>query len=83
MPASTKQVRKDKVWNTIQESLQKYTKVMFVNVDNVTSKQICIMRKALRAIDANMVMGKNVSICSTLPPTRQHAISVANRKFRP
>lgn len=64
MPASTKQARKDKVWNTIQESLQKYSKVMFVNVDNVTSKQICIMRKALRAIDANMVMGKNVSICS-------------------
>lgn len=61
MPKNDKQIRKDKVWSTIQDCLQKYNKIIFVNVDNVTSKQICIMRKALRAIDAQMVMGKNVS----------------------
>lgn len=32
---------------------------MFVDVDNVTSKQICVMRKQLRAIGAKMIMGKN------------------------
>jgi len=32
---------------------------MFVNVDNVTSKQICVMRKQFREIGAIMVMGKN------------------------
>jgi large subunit ribosomal protein LP0 len=32
---------------------------MFVDVDNVTSNQICIMRRELRKIDAQMVMGKN------------------------
>jgi len=54
------QATKDKVWASVQDSCNKYTKCIFVNVDNVTSKQICVMRKALRAIDARMVMGKNV-----------------------
>ena len=62
MPAKTdKQLRKEKVWNCVQECSQKFDKCLFVNVDNVTSKQICIMRKALRAMDSVMVMGKNVS----------------------
>ncbi len=56
-----KQARKDKVWSNVQTCCNKYTKCVFVNVDNVTSKQICVMRKALRDIDAQMVMGKNVS----------------------
>jgi ribosomal protein L10 len=59
--ASNKQESKEKVWATIQTCCTKYEKCIFVNVDNVTSKQICIMRKALRAIGAVMVMGKNVS----------------------
>jgi large subunit ribosomal protein LP0 len=54
-----KQGRKDKVWANVQECCDKYVKCIFVNVDNVTSKQICVMRKQLRAIDAQMVMGKN------------------------
>lgn len=56
-----KQGRKDKVWGNVQSCCNKFTKCVFVNVDNVTSKQICVMRKALREIDAQMVMGKNVS----------------------
>jgi len=67
MPAKTdKQLRKERVWDTIQECVMKYDKVLFVNVDNVTSKQICIMRKALRAIDSHMVMGKNTLIKTCL-----------------
>ena len=63
MPVKTdKQGRKDKVWANVQESCNKFTKCIFVNVDNVTSKQICIMRKALREVDSKMVMGKNVSL---------------------
>lgn len=47
------------MWTTVQKCAEKYTKCLFVNVDNVTSKQICIMRKELRAKNAVMVMGKN------------------------
>ena len=62
------QATKDKVWAAVQDSCNTFTKCIFVNVDNVTSKQICVMRKALRAIDARMVMGKNVSRHSKLTP---------------
>lgn len=58
---SVKDIRKDKVWEKTQECCAKFQKCLFVNVDNVTSKQICVMRKQFRAIDAVMVMGKNVS----------------------
>jgi ribosomal protein L10 len=34
---------------------------MFVDVDNVTSKQIAVLRSQLRTIDAQVFMGKNVS----------------------
>lgn len=44
----------------MQTCANKFVKCIFVNVDNVTSKQICVMRKQLRGIDAVMVMGKNV-----------------------
>lgn len=63
---SAKDIRKERVWDTIQECIDEYDKCLFVNVDNVTSKQICIMRKALREIDAKMVMGKNTLIKKAL-----------------
>lgn len=68
-----KQGRKDKVWGNIQKCANEFTKCVFVNVDNVTSKQICVMRKQLRAIDSVMVMGKNVS----------HNTTFSNNFFRP
>jgi len=43
----------------VQKCCNTFQKCIFVNVDNVTSKQICVMRKELRAIGAQMVMGKN------------------------
>lgn len=62
MPQKTdKQLRKEKVWDGVRDAIETYSKCLFVNVDNVTSKQICIMRKALRDMDAKMLMGKNVS----------------------
>lgn len=59
MPKRSKKEMKSARWEDFQEACLKYTKVLFVEVDNVTSKQICIMRKQLRAIGAKMIMGKN------------------------
>jgi len=56
---SVKQQRKDKVWEQTQTCCAKFQKCLFVNVDNVTSKQICVMRKQFREIGAVFVMGKN------------------------
>jgi len=51
--------RKGELWGQLQEACATYEKALFVNTDNVTSKQICLMRKAMRAIDALMICGKN------------------------
>lgn len=51
--------RKTELWTNIQDACQKYQKALFVNTDNVTSLQIAVMRKAMRAIGALMVCGKN------------------------
>jgi len=50
---------KERRWEDLQDALCTYSKCLFVDVDNVTSKQISIMRKSLRDIDAKMIMGKN------------------------
>lgn len=55
----TKKEKKTRRWVDLQSALCNYNKCLFVEVDNVTSKQISVMRKALRAIDAKMIMGKN------------------------
>jgi len=67
MPQKTdKQLRKEKVWDGVRDAIETYSKCLFVNVDNVTSKQICIMRKALRDMDAKMLMGKNTLVKKAL-----------------
>lgn len=61
MPSKeTKKEKKTRRWNDLQDASCKYNKVLFVEVDNVTSKQISSMRRQLRAINAKMIMGKNV-----------------------
>ena len=60
-PKETKKQKKERRWNALQDACIKYSKCLFVEVDNVTSKQISVMRKELREIDAKMIMGKNVS----------------------
>ena len=51
---ATKKNRDAKItqWDSIQEVCAKYNKVLFVDVDNVTSNQICILRRALRPMHA-------------------------------
>jgi large subunit ribosomal protein LP0 len=51
--------RKDQLWEECQDACSTYNKMMFVNTDNVTSKQICVMRREMRAIGAKLVCGKN------------------------
>lgn len=66
MPKRTKKEMKAARWSEFQEACVNYTKIMFVDVDNVTSKQICVMRKQLRDIKAKMIMGKNTHFKAAL-----------------
>ena len=56
---SKNRLAKEKRWGDLQDACCNYSKCLFVEVDNVTSKQISIMRKELRNLDAKMLMGKN------------------------
>jgi ribosomal protein L10 len=58
---SQKRIKKENYWDRLQQVVQKYRNVMFVDANNVSSKQICLIRADLRKIDAYMIMGKNVS----------------------
>jgi len=58
---SQKRIKKENYWDRLQQVVQKYKNVMFVDANNVSSKQICSIRADLRKIDAYMIMGKNVS----------------------
>jgi ribosomal protein L10 len=66
MPKETKKEKKTRRWDDLQDAVKNYNKCLFVEVDNVTSKQICVMRKQLRDIDAKMLMGKNTLMKASL-----------------
>ena len=53
--------KKEVQWEELQQCCINYKKILFVDVDNVTSKQISVLRQDLRKIDARVFMGKNVS----------------------
>lgn len=56
---SEKRIKKENYWARLQSYCVEYKKALFVDCDNVSSKQICKIRKALREIDAIMIHGKN------------------------
>lgn len=58
---SEKRLKKEDYWGRLQMVVGKYKNVLFINSDNVSSKQILKLRSRLREIDAYMIMGKNVS----------------------
>merc|ERR1712210_14016 len=62
MPKRTKKQSKAARWSEFQEAAVAFNKCLFVEVDNVTSKQISVMRKELRAMGAKMIMGKNTQL---------------------
>ena len=63
---SEKRVRKEAYWDRIQDIADKYKNVLFVNVDNVSSKQIGNIRRDLREIGAVLIIGKNTLMKAAL-----------------
>jgi large subunit ribosomal protein LP0 len=59
MPKETKREKKERRWADLQDACCKYNKVLFIDADNVTSKQISLIRKTIRPMDSKMIMGKN------------------------
>ena len=72
---SKKRMAKERRWESLQDACYNFSKCLFVEVDNVTSKQISIMRKELRKMDAKMIMGKNVSRSNT-PYFKRHYMPI-------
>ena len=66
---SAARLKKEAYWARLIEVAGKYKNALFVDSDNVSSKQISNLRKRLREVDAYMIMGKNVSIIHLLAPT--------------
>merc|ERR1719163_867790 len=67
MGASKKtKARKNELWAELQDAVAKYEKCLFVNTDNVTSKQISLMRKSFRSLGCVLICGKNTMMRSAL-----------------
>lgn len=60
---SEKRIKKEEYWQRLQEMTTTYKKAVLVDVDNVSSNQITLIRRGLRAVGARMLMGKNVRHC--------------------
>ena len=58
---SERRIKKEAYWKRLQGVANKYKNCLFIDADNVSSKQISKLRHKLREIDAYMIMGKNVS----------------------
>jgi large subunit ribosomal protein LP0 len=58
--------RKNELWAELQDAVSKYEKCLFVNTDNVTSKQISLMRKSFRSLDCVLICGKNTMMRAAL-----------------
>lgn len=58
---SEKRIKKENYWKRLQVVVRQYKNALFVDANNVSSKQIGQIRRRLREINAVMIMGKNVS----------------------
>jgi len=58
--------QKEENWTKLQELAVEYKKVLFVDVDNVSSLQLTKIRVALRKLNASMLMGKNTLMKASL-----------------
>lgn len=63
---SDKRVKKEAYWFRLQDVATKYNNVLFIDANNVSSKQIANIRKELRKINAYMIMGKNTLMKASL-----------------
>ena len=68
MPAvrNEKKEKKDKFFQRIYETFDKYTRALLVQCDNISARQIHATRKELRENDSLMLMGKNTVIKAAL-----------------
>jgi large subunit ribosomal protein LP0 len=69
---SEKRIKKEKYWDRLQHVAATYKNACFIDANNVSSKQICLIRAKLRNVNAVMIMGKNTLM--------KAALSDANRK---
>jgi len=63
---SEKRLKKENYWKKLWEITETYKKAIFVDCDNVSSKQINTIRLKLRPLDSVMVMGKNTLMKAAL-----------------
>jgi len=63
---SAKRLKKEDYWQRLQKVVYEYKNVLFINADNVSSKQILMIRARLREIGAYMIMGKNTLMKAAL-----------------
>lgn len=70
---SEKRIKKEKYWNRLQHIATTYKNACFIDANNVSSKQICLIRAKLRAIGAVMVMGKNTLMKAALSDANTQA----------
>jgi large subunit ribosomal protein LP0 len=63
---SEKRIKKEAYWERLQVTAAKYKNVLFIDANNVSSKQIGQIRNKLRAIGAVMIMGKNTLMKASL-----------------
>lgn len=58
--------RKNVLWAELVDAVCKYEKCLFVSTDNVTSKQISLMRRSFREKNAVLICGKNTMMRAAL-----------------
>jgi len=63
---SAKRVKKEQYWFRLQKVAADYKNVLFIDADNVSSKQILQIRARLRTMGAYMIMGKNTLMKAAL-----------------
>jgi ribosomal protein L10 len=63
---SDKRIKKENYWKRLQYVATNYKQACFVDANNVSSKQICMIRAKLRKIGAYMIMGKNTLMKAAL-----------------
>lgn len=62
----SKRVKKERFFKRVYDMLDKYTRALLVDCDNISAKQIHACRKDLRDHDSLMLMGKNTLIKAAL-----------------
>ena len=73
---SEKKLKKEAYWKKLWVLTDEYKKALLVDVDNVSSLQLNIIRHKLRPLGAKMIMGKNTLMKSSLA----HKMSVPEEK---